>query len=97
MSETIMGLTKAREILSEIVEGVQHYGDAYIINRHGRPAAAIVPVHVYESWKQQREEFVALIRKFQESSVPGDPDDIMREVLEAQQAIRGRFDHESRA
>lgn len=97
MSETIMGLTKAREILSEIVEGVQHYGDAYIINRHGRPAAAIVPVHVYESWKQQRQEFVALIRKFQESSIPGDPDEIMREVLEAQQAVRSQLDDESRA
>jgi hypothetical protein len=36
----------------------------------------------------QREEFIALIHKFQASSIPGDPDEIMREVLEAQQAIR---------
>lgn len=97
MSETTMGLTKARENLSEIVESVAHHGDTFIIKRHGRPAAAIVPIHVYESWKQRREEFIALIRKFQESSVPGDPDDIMREVLEAQQAIRGRHQHEDRS
>mgnify|MGYP000435616614 CR=1 FL=1 len=97
MSETTMGLTKARENLSEIVEGVAHHGDAYIIRRHGRPAAAIVPIQVYESWKQRREEFIALVRKFQESSVPGDPDEIMQEVLEAQQAIRGRRQDEDRS
>lgn len=90
MTETKMGLAEARHHLSEIIESVQHHGDAYIVSRHGRPAAAIVPVHVYEAWKQQHDEFVALIRKFQASSVPGDPDEIMREVLEAQQATRGR-------
>lgn len=97
MIETTMGLTKVRENLSEIVEGVAHEGDAYIIRRHGRPAAAIVPIHVYESWKQRRTEFVDLIRKFQASSIPGDPDEIMREVLEAQQAVRGRLEHEDRS
>ena len=88
MVETKMGLAEARSNLSEIIESVQHRGDTYIVSRHGRPAAAIVPVEVYEAWKQQREEFVALIRKFRTSSAPGDPDDIMREVLDAQQAIR---------
>ena len=88
MIETKMGLAEARSNLSEIIESVQHRGDAYIVSRHGRPAAAIVPVEVYEAWKQQREEFIALIRRFQTSNTPGDPEEIMREVLEAQQAVR---------
>ena len=70
MTETTLGLIKARESLSEIIDGVAHHGDAYIIQRHGRPAAAIVPMQVYEAWKQRREEFVALIRQFQASSTP---------------------------
>jgi len=90
MTENELGLAKARNNLSEIVEGVQHRGEAFIISRHGHPAAAIVPIHVYESWQQEREEFISLIRKFQASSEPGDPDEILREVIEAQQAIRGR-------
>ncbi len=90
MTETELGLAKARNSLSEIVESVQYHGEAFIISRHGHPAAAIVPVHVYESWKQEREEFISLIRKFQASSEPGDPDEIMREVIDAQQATRGR-------
>jgi prevent-host-death family protein len=86
--ETIVGVTKAREKLSEIVESVQYQNEAYIISRHGRPAAAVVPVEVYESWKRRRKEFFDLIREFQETSGAADPDEVMRDVLEAQQAVR---------
>jgi prevent-host-death family protein len=88
--ETVLGLTKAREKLSEIVESVQYQNDAYIISRHGRPAAAVVPVEVYESWKRNRKQLFDLIREFQAASGEADPDVIMQEVLEAQQAIRSR-------
>ena len=88
MVETKLGLTKARETLSIIVESVQYQGDAYVISRHGKPAAALVPVHVYTKWKQQRREFFDLIREFQESSGENDPDELMQDVLEAQQAVR---------
>jgi prevent-host-death family protein len=86
--ESVVGLTQAREKLSEIVESVQYNNDAYIISRHGRPAAAVVPVEVYESWKRQRKELFALIRHFQEASGPADPDEVLQEVVAAQQAIR---------
>jgi prevent-host-death family protein len=91
MLETELGLTKAREQLSTIVESVQYQGDAYIISRHGKPAAALVPIQVYEKWKQQRLDFFNLIREFQESSGENDPEEIMREVLEAQQAVRAEL------
>ena len=86
--ETVLGVTKAREKLSEIVESVQYENDAYIISRHGRPAAAVVPVEVYESWKRQRKELFELIKQFQEASGDADPDEVMQDVLEAQQAVR---------
>jgi prevent-host-death family protein len=88
--ETTVGVTEAREKLSEIIESVQYRRDAYIINRHGKPAAAVVPVEVYESWKQRRKELFDLIRKFQASSGDADPDEVLREVLEAQQAVRSQ-------
>jgi prevent-host-death family protein len=88
--ETMLGLTKARERLSEIVENVQHQNDTYIISRHGRPAAAVVPVEAYESWKRRRKELFDLIRDFQEASGEADSEDVMLDVLEAQQAVRGR-------
>lgn len=86
--ETVLGVTKARDKLSEIVESVQYQNDAYIISRHGRPAAAVVPVEVYESWKRRRKELFAVMNQFQEASGEADPDGVMQEVLEAQQAVR---------
>lgn len=38
--------------------------------------------------KQERKELFDLIREFQESSGDADPDEVMRDVLEAQQAVR---------
>ena len=89
--ETLVGVTKAREKLSEIVESVQYQNDTYIISRHGRPAAAVVPIEIYESWKRQRKELFKLIKQFQEASGEADPDEVMREVLEAQQAVRAQM------
>jgi prevent-host-death family protein len=88
--ETVLGVTKAREKLSEIVESVQYQNDTYIISRHGRPAAAVVPVEVYESWKQRRKEFFDLVREFQEASGESDPGEVMQEVLQAQMAVRSQ-------
>lgn len=60
-----LSISKARENFSELVEQVQHRGGAIIISRHGKPAAAIVPVEVYESWKRERQAFFDLIRQVQ--------------------------------
>jgi prevent-host-death family protein len=63
--EKKLGVTEARGKFREIVEQVQHHGDTYIINRHGKPAAAMVPIEVYEVWKRQRSELFDLIRTMQ--------------------------------
>ena len=86
--EKKLGITEAREKIAEIVEQVQYRGDAYVISRHGKPAAAVVPVEVYENWKQQRRELFDTIRKIQESNKDADPEQVWQDVLEAQQAIR---------
>jgi hypothetical protein len=36
-----------------------------VISRHGRPAAAVVPVEVHENWRRQRREFFDLVRDLQ--------------------------------
>ena len=47
--ERNLGVTEAREKFSEIIEKVQYQGDAFVINRHGKPAAAVV-VLVMAGW-----------------------------------------------
>ena len=86
--ERKLGLTEARQNFSELVEGVQYRGDTYIINRHGKPAAAVVPLNVYENWKRQRTQFFDSVQKIQDANRDIDPDEVMREIIEAQQTIR---------
>jgi prevent-host-death family protein len=86
--ERELGITKARKTLSDMVERVQFQGDTFIISRHGKPAAAVVPIEVYENWKRQRREFFDAVRRLQSTNEEVDPDQVMKDVLQAQQAIR---------
>lgn len=86
--EKQMSITQVRDALGDLVDEVQYQNNKYIILRHGKPAVAVVPLHVYETWKSNRERLFGLIEQMQESSGEGDPDEIMALVLEAQQAVR---------
>ncbi len=90
--EKIIGVTKARDELRTIVDEVQYRGDKYVINRHGKPAVAVVPVQIYENWKKQRQRLFALINEVQAANPDADADEVMQDVLEAQQAIRVQQD-----
>ena len=88
--EKMLGLTQARKEFSIIVDRVQHQGDTFIVSRHGRPAAAVVPVQVYETWKRQRDEFFELVRKAQQQS-DLEPEEAARLAAEAVAAIRSEI------
>ena len=88
LMERNLGVTEAREKFAEIVDQVQYQKDTVIINRHGKPAAAVVPVEVYEAWQRQKGEFFNLLRKVQEANPDTNPDEAMRDVLEAQKSYR---------
>jgi prevent-host-death family protein len=88
LMERKLGITDARKQLADIVDRVTHKGDSYILVRHGEEAAAVVPIGVYRRWKAEREELFAIIREVQLSNPTAEPDEVMREVLEAQQDVR---------
>lgn len=88
--EKQLGVTKARQEFSTIVEQVQHQGDTYIISRHGKPAAAVVPVQVYKHWRRQRAEFFDLIREMQQEA-DLDPEEAERLAAEAVAAARAEI------
>jgi prevent-host-death family protein len=90
-----MNITQVRDALGNLVDEVQYKNNKYIILRHGKPAVAVVPLHVYESWKSNRERLFGLIEQMQESSGDHDPDEIMNLVLEAQEAVRSEAAKES--
>ena len=89
-----MNITQVRESLGSLVDDVQYQNHKYVIVRRGKPAAAVVPLYVYESWKENRQRLFALIEQMQEASGADDPDEIMELVLEAQQAVRAETSEE---
>ena len=88
--EKTIGLTQARQQLSTIVNEVMHQKDAYVIEKMGKPAAAIVPIDVYRQWKARRERLFELVREVQQRNIGVDPEEVMQDVLAAQQAVRSR-------
>lgn len=86
--EKQMNITQVRDALGNLVDEVQYQNNKYIILRHGKPAVAVVPLHVYESWKSNRERLFERIEQMQEAAGGNDPDEIMALVLEAQEVVR---------
>ena len=83
--EKIIGVTKARDEFRRIVDGVQYQGDKYVIQRHGKPAVAVVPIKVYENWKQQRNRLIELIGEVQAANPDADPISFLLSQQPAQQ------------
>ncbi|MFU8771154.1 MAG: type II toxin-antitoxin system Phd/YefM family antitoxin [Anaerolineales bacterium] len=83
-----IGVTEAREKLGELIEQVQYRGVTFMISRHGKPAAALVPMEVYDNWQRQLTNFFDDIQKIREANRDADPDEVMRDVLAAQQSLR---------
>lgn len=60
--EKTVGAFEARRRFGEILQEVAAHGDKYVVERHGKPVAAVVPIEVYEQWKRARSEFFKKIR-----------------------------------
>lgn len=89
-----MSITQVRDAIGEVVDEVQHQNSRYIILRHGKPAAAIVPLHVYENWQTNRERLFDLVEQMRAAAGDVDPGEVMELVLEAQQATRNTSDEQ---
>lgn len=69
-------ITKAREDLTKLVENAQKRLDEYIITVNGSPAAVLMSVAEYESWKETNEimsdpELMKAIREGEEDIKKG--------------------------
>ncbi len=49
-----LGVSEAKATFSALIEGVQHRGERYVIERHGKPAAALVSLEELDRLESQR-------------------------------------------
>ncbi|MGI8420377.1 MAG: type II toxin-antitoxin system Phd/YefM family antitoxin [Candidatus Levyibacteriota bacterium] len=63
----------ARRQFGELLHNVEIRGDRFVVERHGEPVAALVPIEVYKQWQRGRAAFFAKIRQTAEqANVPED-------------------------
>lgn len=55
--EKIVSAVDVRRSFGQMLQDILARGSKYVIERHGEPVAVIVPVEVYEQWKQTQERF----------------------------------------
>jgi len=89
VTKTVNAL-KARKNLGQLLEEVYYRGDEYIIERAGRPMAAVVPVWQLEEWRKRRERFFEMVEELWKTNQTVKPEVIEREVQEAVRAVRAK-------
>jgi prevent-host-death family protein len=85
-----MNALKARKNLGQLLEEVYYKGDQYVIERAGRPMAAVVPVWQLAEWRKRRERFFGLVEELWRKNKAVRPEVIEREVREAVRAVRAK-------
>jgi prevent-host-death family protein len=84
---------KARGNLGQILEEVYYRGDQYVIERSGKPMAAVVPVEQYEQWMRERETFFQLVDRIRGRNKRTRPEKIEQDI---EAATRQASPHPSR-
>ena len=89
VTKTVNAL-KARRNLGQLLEEVYYKGDQYVIERAGRPMAAVVPIWQLEEWQKRRQRFFGMVGELWEKNKSVRPDVIEQEVEEATRAARAK-------
>ena len=79
---------KARQNLGQLLEKVYYNGDQYVIERAGRPMAAVVPVWQVEERQKRRERFFSMMEEVWRKNKKVKPATLEREVAAAVRAVR---------
>lgn len=86
---------KARQNLGQLLEEVYYKGDQYVIERAGKPMAAVVPVWLLEEWQKRRERFFETVEELQQQQKDVPPEEMERDIEEAVQAVRAETSHQT--
>ncbi len=86
--EKKIGSADVRRNFDQLLEEVYYRGDTVVVERRGRPMAALVPLDLYESWQELREEFFALIAEARERNQDVPMEILEKEIRDAIHAVR---------
>jgi prevent-host-death family protein len=87
--ETLIPAFQARRHFGKLLQNVSAKGETYVVERHGEPVAAVVPIEVYEQGKRQRNDFFARWRQAAERAklTPEVAEKLAQEAVQATRRI----------
>jgi prevent-host-death family protein len=87
MQNKTVGAFEARRQFGDLIEAAGYKGQSTVVERNGKPLAAIVPLQVLQDWERRREQFFAQARATAEQSHLTD-DEAMELALQAVAEVR---------
>lgn len=83
--EKTVGAFEIRRNLGRVLQDIAARGDKYIVERQGEAVAVVVPVAVYEQWKQSRNRLFEQLRRAQTHAdlSPEEADALAQEAVQA--------------
>ena len=87
--EKTIGAYEARRRFGQLIEEAFYKRDHFIVERSGRPMAAIVPIADYRKWRTAvKARFFALLEDAWERNTGAPPEELERDVEAALKGLR---------
>ncbi len=83
-----IGSKEARQRFSDLIGQVHYGGQVVIIERAGKPMAALIPLEMYERMVAEREARFKILDDLRARRPGLSPEEVEREVAAALQAVR---------
>lgn len=83
-----LGAREARSQFADLIGRVHYGGETIIVERSGKPMAAVIPIELYERLIAEREARFAVIDRLRAKMTSVPAEEVLGDVVEAIAAIR---------
>ncbi len=90
MAKRIVDTNNVRDRLGEMLDQAHYRGDEFIIQRRGRPLAALIPYETYERFERQRAKAFQVFQDTWDANKHADPSKVAEDVGKAVAEVRER-------
>ncbi|HLA86977.1 MAG TPA: type II toxin-antitoxin system Phd/YefM family antitoxin [Anaerolineales bacterium] len=84
----LIGARDIRQRFAEILGKVGFGGDIAVVERSGKPMAALIPIEMYEQMIAEREARFQIVEKIRAVQANFTPEEIERDVAQAIKKVR---------
>jgi prevent-host-death family protein len=88
MSRKILDTNTVRDRLGELLDEAHYHGSEFVIQRRGKPLAAIIPYQMYEQMERSRAEAFKVFHEIWEANKDVDPQEVTEIVEREVEAMK---------